>query len=89
MDMRELHTDGNAAAGVLQQIFLAEVTSAERVCQSCGQENAIGAHRLYKGAGMVLRCPVCGDVAACIATLPRDFVVSIRGTWTLAGGTAM
>jgi Family of unknown function (DUF6510) len=89
MDMAELHTDGNAAAGVLQQIFLAEVTSAQRVCQSCRQENAIGAHLLYKGAGMVLRCPVCGDVAACIAKLPDDFVVSFRGAWTLAGGTAM
>jgi hypothetical protein len=89
MESLQLHMDGNAAAGVLQDIFVAEVTTAQRVCQSCGQENAIGAHRLYKGAGMVLRCPDCEDVAACIVTLPHDFVISIRGTWTVGGGAAM
>ena len=38
-----LHTDGNAIAGVLEEIFGVEVTATMRVCQSCGQEHAIGA----------------------------------------------
>jgi Family of unknown function (DUF6510) len=79
-----LHTDGNAIAGLLQEVFVAEVTAAGRVCQSCGQDNAIGAHRLYRGAGLVLRCPGCGDLAACIAVLPDRNVISLHGTWSLA-----
>jgi hypothetical protein len=83
MEAESLHMDGNAIAGLLQEIFVAEVTAAERVCQSCRQEHQIGAHRLYTGAGMVLRCPSCGDLAACIAVLPDRNVVSLHGTWSL------
>ena len=80
----ELHTDGNGIAGLLQQVFVAEVTAAERVCQSCGGHGAIGAHRSYKGAGVVLRCPHCGDVAATIVERPGGYAVTIHGTWTVA-----
>jgi hypothetical protein len=80
----ELHTDGNSIAGLLQEVFVAEVTSAGRVCQSCGQDNRIGAHRLYSGAGYVLRCPSCGDLAATIAVLPDRYVIGFQGTWSLS-----
>ncbi|MCW3001903.1 MAG: hypothetical protein JWQ20_1201 [Conexibacter sp.] len=76
-----MHTDGNAIAGVLQEIFAREVTGTERLCQSCRTRSRIGDHALYRGAGFVLRCPSCGDVAACIATLSNSYAVSIRGTW--------
>jgi hypothetical protein len=81
----ELHTDGNAIAGLLREIFVAEMTGVQRVCESCRKENPIGSHRLYHGAGYVLRCPSCGDVAAAIAELPGEYAVSLRGTWRLAG----
>jgi hypothetical protein len=84
MEAESLHTDGNAIAGLLQEVFVAEVTAAGRVCQSCGHDNPIGAHRLYRGAGLVLRCPACGDLAACIAVLPGRNVISLHGTWSLA-----
>jgi hypothetical protein len=84
MDADSLHTDGNAIAGLLQEVFVAEVTAAGRVCQSCGLDSQIGAHRLYRGAGLVLRCPGCGDLAACIAVLPDRNVISLHGTWSLA-----
>jgi Family of unknown function (DUF6510) len=84
MEAGSLHTDGNAIAGLLQEIFVAEVTSAGRVCQSCRADSPIGAHRLYRGAGLVLRCPNCGDLAACIAVLPDRHVISLHGTWSLA-----
>jgi hypothetical protein len=83
MPSSDLHTDGNAIAGVLQEVFVAEITAARRACQSCGARNQIGAHRLYTGAGFVLRCPTCGDVAACITALPDEYVISLRGTWSL------
>ena len=81
--MAETHTDGNAMAGVLREIFVGELTAAQRACQSCGARNAIGAHRLYRGAGLVLRCPSCGDVAASVAEVPRGYAVSVRGTWLI------
>jgi Family of unknown function (DUF6510) len=84
MEAEGLHTDGNAIAGLLQDVFVAEVTTAVRVCQSCGQDHPIGAHRLYTGAGLVLRCPACGDLAACIAVLRDRNVISLHGTWSLA-----
>ena len=84
MDADSIHTDGNAIAGLLQEVFVAEVTAAGRVCQSCGLDSQIGAHRLYRGAGVVLRCPGCGDLAACIAVLPDRNVISLHGTWSLA-----
>ena len=84
-----LHTDGNAIAGVLEEVFATEVTATLRTCQSCGQEHAVGSHRLYTGAGLVLRCPNCGDVAAVIATRQADYAVTLFGAWAAkpaAGG---
>jgi hypothetical protein len=84
MDTSDLHTDGNAIGGLLQQIFVTEMTAARRTCDGCGQEHAIGAHRAYEGAGTVLRCPGCGDVAATISTQPGEYVVAIHGVWRMA-----
>jgi hypothetical protein len=76
-----IHTDANAIAGLLEEIFGREVTGEERVCASCRARRHVGAHRLYRGAGLVVRCPVCDDVAACIATTSDGYSVSTRGTW--------
>jgi Family of unknown function (DUF6510) len=84
MDADSLHTDGNAIAGLLQEVFVAEITAADRVCQSCGLDSQIGAHRHYTGAGHVLRCPGCGELAATVAELPDRIVISLHGTWSLA-----
>lgn len=84
MDTGWLHTDGNAMGGLLQEVFVAEVTAAGRVCQSCGLDAEVGAHRLYTGAGHVLRCPGCGDLAAVVSALPDWNVISLHGTWSFA-----
>lgn len=84
MEAGSLHTDGNAIGGLLQEVFAAEVTAAGRVCQSCRLDSQIGAHRLYTGAGFVLRCPGCGDLAAVIAVLPDRNVISLHGRWSIA-----
>ena len=75
--------DGNAIAGMLEQMLGTEVTHVPRSCQSCGQVHAIGEHRLYRGAGMVLRCPHCDDVAARIAMLRSGYRVELVGGWQL------
>lgn len=82
MEAGSLHTDANEVAGILHEVFVADVTASGRVCQSCRQENPIGAHRLYHGAGLVLRCPACGDLAAVIAVRPNSYVISLHGTWS-------
>jgi hypothetical protein len=73
--------DGNALAGTFHQWFGTEMTDAPRGCQTCGAIRPVGAHRLYRGAGLVLRCPVCADVALQITALPDRQVVRLIGTW--------
>jgi hypothetical protein len=75
--------DGNAIAGLLAEAFGTEMTTAPRRCQSCGTVSAVGAHRAYQGAGVVLRCPACGDVALRIVGLPDRLVLRLSGTWTV------
>src|SRR3954462_6206344 len=55
--------DGNALGGLLQELFGAALTAAPHRCQSCGTERPVGAPRVYLGAGTVLRCPVCDQIA--------------------------
>ncbi len=75
--------DGNAIGGLLQELFGTDLTGTPRGCQSCGTVHPIGAHRLYRGAGLVLRCPTCGDLALRIVTLPDRHVLHLEGTWRI------
>jgi hypothetical protein len=77
------HVDGNAAAGLLREIFTAEMTTVMRRCQSCGQDHAIGEHRVYESAGIVVRCPHCSDVAATVVARSDGHVVSLGGVWQM------
>jgi hypothetical protein len=80
--MTDVHTDGNGVAGMLSEVLAVEVTTIQRRCQSCGAENALGAHRAYEGAGVVLRCPACEDVAVLIGVREDRLVFEWRGTFT-------
>jgi uncharacterized protein DUF6510 len=79
----DLWLDGNAIAGLLAEAFGAEMTAAPRRCQSCATVSPVGAHRLHRGAGLVLRCPACGDVGLLVGMLPDQLVLVLRGTWTV------
>jgi hypothetical protein len=83
MTEQALWLDGNAIAGLLYDVFGAELTATERGCQSCGSITRLGAHRVYRGAGTVVRCPVCGDLALRISSLPDRHVVLLAGSWVL------
>ena len=54
-----------------------------RTCQSCGDRRAIGEHRAYRAAGVVLRCPSCQDVALVIGVQEKRLVVEWRGTYAI------
>ena len=75
--------DGNGMAGLLAEVFGADITAVVRSCGSCGTAAPIGAHRAYRGAGVVLRCPGCEDVAIRIAQLPDRTVLEVRGAWVV------
>jgi Family of unknown function (DUF6510) len=81
--MTDLWLDGNALGGLLQAALGTEMTAAPRGCQGCGQVHPVGAHRLYQGAGLVLRCPSCGAVALRVVSLPDRHVLHLAGAWRL------
>ena len=54
----EQRLDGNAAAGLLREVFAVELTAAIAVCGGCGRHSVVAELMLYGGAlGAVLRCP--------------------------------
>ncbi len=79
--MDDQHIDGNGVAGLLGEIAGAEMTAVLRTCQSCGDRRAIGEHRAYRSAGIVLRCPSCQDVALVIGVQGERLVVEWRGKY--------
>ncbi len=82
--MDELKLDGNAAAGLLQEIFAVDVTTASGTCDNCGAVDAVGALVVYTYApGTVLRCPSCDAVLMRIVTDGRRYWVDLRGVRSL------
>lgn len=59
--MDELMLDGNAIAGMLGEVFAVEMTTATMICGNCGAAGAVGAMHVFRGAGIVLRCPHCDN----------------------------
>jgi hypothetical protein len=81
--MDALTLDGNAAAGHLREIFAAEMTTAVGTCGGCGVAEAVGAVRLYRGAGLVLRCPHCEAVLMKIVTDGARAWIDLSGLQSL------
>ena len=76
--------DGNAAAGLLQQIFAIDVTMARITCASCESDQPIAALRLYGlPMGNILRCPQCqATLIRAVARGPACWI-DFRGVSTL------
>ena len=59
----EMKLDGNAIGGLLGEIFIPEMTTAQATCASCGAVNSVGRVDVYVHApGTVVRCPACESV---------------------------
>ena len=82
--MTDLHLDGNGVAGLLGEVLAIEPTAIARICQSCGNEHPLGAHRAYRGAGVVLRCPGCEAVAIVIGLHGERRTIRWEGVYRLA-----
>jgi hypothetical protein len=81
--MDALKLDGNAAAGLLQEVFAAEITTALGTCDGCGAVDAVGGISLYSGAGLVLRCPHCDSVLVKLVTDGTRIWLDARGVRSL------
>jgi Zn finger protein HypA/HybF involved in hydrogenase expression len=81
--MDELMLDGNAIAGLLQEVFSVEMTTAVGTCGDCGVPGPVGAVRVYRGAGIVLRCPHCGNTLAKIVKSGSRVWIDLTGIPTL------
>ena len=81
--MDELMLDGNAIAGLLQEVFAAEMTTAIGTCGDCGAAGPVGAAHLYRGAGFVLRCSHCDNVLAKIVKNDARVWIDFPGIRTL------
>ena len=81
--MDELMLDGNAVAGLLQEVFAVEMTTAIGTCARCGTPGPVGAVHVYRGAGIVLRCPHCGNALAKIVKRDSKVWMDFTGTRTL------
>ena len=76
--------DGNAAAGVLQEIFPFEMTLVQATCTGCGATNAIGALAVYKhGMGTIVRCPFCDTALIRVAQTKGRYWLDMRGVRAL------
>jgi hypothetical protein len=75
--------DGNAVAGVLQEVFAVEMTTTMGTCARCGAMEAVGAIHVYRGAGLALRCPHCDNTLVKIVRNDTRLWMSFPGLRTL------
>ncbi len=66
--MDENRLDGNAAGGLLGEVFLFEMTTAEAACANCGTTGRVGAQMAYVSEiGTVVRCATCDNALIRVA----------------------
>ena len=84
MDETDLRLDGNAAAGVLEEVFAFEMTTAVSTCASCGAVGEVGVLHAYVHApGTVVRCPRCGAVLMRVVRSEERLWVDVQGVRSL------
>ena len=78
--IRSTMLDGNAAAGILSDIFALEMTSSSIECANCGREGEMGTLLAFTQApGVVLRCPACEHIILRIVESPSAIYLDLRG----------
>lgn len=84
MDDDDQTLDGNAAAGLLREIFGSELTDAPSRCAHCGNVDVVATMLVYTRApGTVLRCSICKNVVLRVAQTPRGTYVDASGVAVL------
>ena len=80
LQQSEMKLDGNAIGGLLCEIFVLDVTTAEATCSTCGSVNPLGRVDVYVHApGTVVRCPACESVLMRIVHGPARYWLDLTG----------
>ena len=84
MQIEEMRLDGNAAAGMLRDVFTLDATAARATCAGCSTTAPLGALAEYGHAmGVVLRCSSCGMAVMRIVVTPGRLHVDFTGVTML------
>lgn len=88
MDDAERRLDGNAAAGLMAEIFAFDITQAMVVCAGCGAEGPVAGLAVYgMTMGAILRCPGCDTAIIRISSVASGPWLDLRGTAVLRIGS--
>jgi hypothetical protein len=80
MQIEELRLDGNAAGGILRDVFAHEMTAALATCAGCGTMGPVGALLEYGHAmGVILRCPNCDTPVLRLVRTPGALRLDLSG----------
>lgn len=72
--------DGNAAAGILSEIFVSDLTVARAICANCGANRLFGALIVYAhGMGTIMRCPSCDAAVLRVARTRAHLQLDMTG----------
>ena len=80
----DLRLDGNAAAGLLGEIFAVDLTAARCCCGGCGATEQLGGRGRVRDArpGTVMRCVHCGHAMAVVVHGGGRYWLGVSGmTW--------
>jgi hypothetical protein len=91
-DAIDRRLDGNAAAGLLAEVFRVEMTTADVRCAGCGTVGPVGALMNYgHGMGVILRCPGCDTPVIRLAPTRSAYWLDVRGAVSLriSGGVGV
>ena len=81
--------DGNAAAGLLRELFVLDLTVASLTCEGCGAVAAVAEVRVYGGPmGAILRCGACDTAVLRLSRTRIGFSLDMRGARCLRVPTA-
>jgi hypothetical protein len=76
--------DGNAAGGILREIFPFEMTLVEGTCNHCSATRAVGELTVYMSSmGTVMRCPACDNVLIRIVSTKGRYWLDMQGVRVL------
>jgi hypothetical protein len=76
----DLKLDGNAAGGLLQEIFPFDLTTARAACAHCGRVEPVANLAVYVHApGTVVRCVGCESVLIRIVHGAGRYWIELRG----------
>jgi hypothetical protein len=76
--------DGNAAGGILREVFPFEMTLVEATCAHCGATRAVGELTVYMSTmGTVMRCSSCEQVLMRIVSTKGRYWLDMQGVRVL------